>query len=145
MTIHRMDHVGVVVTDLRAAIEFFVALGLELQGEMSVEGRPVDRIVGLDGVRSDVAFVKTPDGHGSLELIKFHSPPAEGGDPRAPANTPGLRHLTFAVDDIEAVVSRLQARGAELVGEVVNYGDSFWLCYIRGPEGIIVELAERVG
>ena len=144
MTVQRMDHVGVIVTDLPAAIEFFVELGLELQGEMSVEGGPVDRIVGLEGVRSDVAFVSTPDGHGRLELIKFHSPPAEDGDPRAPANTPGLRHLTFAVDDLQDVVSRLQARGAELVGEVVNYGDSYWLCYIRGPEGIIVELAETI-
>ena len=145
MTVHRMDHVGVVVTDLAAAIEFFVELGLELQGQMTVEGRLVDRIVGLEGVSNDVAFVKTPDGHGSLELIQFHSPPAEEGDPRAPANTPGLRHLTFAVDDIQAAVSRLQARGAELVGEVVNYEDSYWLCYIRGPEGIIVELAEKIG
>ena len=145
MTIQRMHHVGVVVDDLAAATEFFVELGLELQGEMSVGGRLVDRIVGLDGVRNDVAFVKTPDGHGSLELIQFHSPPAEDGDPGAPANTPGLRHLTFAVDDIKAVVSRLQARGAELVGEVVNYEDGYWLCYIRGPEGIIVERAEKIG
>jgi catechol 2,3-dioxygenase-like lactoylglutathione lyase family enzyme len=145
MTVHRMDHVGVVVNDLAAAIEFFVELGLELQGQMKVEGRLVDRIVGLEGVSNDVAFVKTPDGRGSLELIQFHSPPAEDGDPHAPANTPGLRHLTFAVDDIQAAVSRLQARGAELVGEVVNYEDSYWLCYIRGPEGIIVELAEKIG
>jgi catechol 2,3-dioxygenase-like lactoylglutathione lyase family enzyme len=145
MTVQRMDHVGVVVTDLPAAIEFFVELGLELHGEMSVEGRPVDRIVGLEGVRSDVAFVRTPDGHGSLELIRFQSPPAEAGDPGAPANTPGLRHLTFAVDDLQAVLARLQARGAELVGEVVNYGDSYWLCYLRGPDGIIVELAQKIG
>jgi catechol 2,3-dioxygenase-like lactoylglutathione lyase family enzyme len=145
MTIQRMDHVGIVVDDLAAATGFFVELGLELQGEMTVEGRSVDRIVGLDGVRNDVAFLRTPDGHGQLELIKFHSPPAQGGDRHAPANTPGLRHITFAVDDINDVLARLQARGAELVGELENYGDSYWLCYVRGPDGIIVELAEKIG
>ena len=102
---------------------------------MTVEGRLVDRIVGLEGVRNDVAFVRTPDGHGQLELIQFHSPPMEEGDPRAPANTAGLRHITFAVDDIDDVLGRLQARGAELVGELVNYEDSYWLCYVRGPRG----------
>jgi catechol 2,3-dioxygenase-like lactoylglutathione lyase family enzyme len=145
MTIQRMDHVGVVVDDLAAAIEFFVALGLELGGHGMVEGPPVDRIVGLEGVRSEFAFVQTPDGHGRLELIKFHSPPLERGDAHAPSNTPGLRHITFAVDDIEAVLARLRARGAELVGELENYGNSYWLCYVRGPEGIIVELAEKIG
>ncbi len=145
MTVLRMDHVGVIVGDLAAAIEFFVELGLEVQGPMSVEGRLVDRIVGLEGVRNDVAFVRTPDGHGQLELIQFHSPPMEEGDPRAPANTAGLRHITFAVDDIDDVLGRLQARGAELVGELVNFEDSYWLCYVRGPEGIIVELAEKIG
>jgi catechol 2,3-dioxygenase-like lactoylglutathione lyase family enzyme len=145
MTIQRMDHVGVVVDDLQAAIDFFVELGLELQGEASNEGPLVDRIVGLEGVRTDFAFVQTPDGHGRLELIKFHSPSPPGGDPHAPSHAPGLRHLTFAVDDIHAVVDRLRARGAELVGELVNYEDSYWLCYVRGPEGIIVELAEKIG
>jgi catechol 2,3-dioxygenase-like lactoylglutathione lyase family enzyme len=140
-----MDHVGIVVEDLAAATGFFVELGLELQGEMTVEGRSVDRIVGLDGVRSDVAFLRTPDGHGQLELIRFHSPPAQRGDRHAPANTTGLRHITFAVDDVNDVLARLQARGAELVGELENYGDSYWLCYVRGPEGIIVELAEKIG
>ena len=145
MTVLRMDHVGIIVGDLAGAIEFFVELGLEVQGPMTVEGRLVDRIVGLEGVRSDVAFVRTPDGHGSLELIQFHSPPMAEGDPRAPANTAGLRHITFAVDDIEDMLGRLEARGAELVGELVNFEDSYWLCYVRGPEGIIVELAERIG
>jgi catechol 2,3-dioxygenase-like lactoylglutathione lyase family enzyme len=141
-----MDHVGIVVDDLAAATEFFVELGLELQGEAAgLEGRSVDRIVGLDGVRSDVAFVQTPDGHGRLELIKFHSPPAEGGNRDAPANTPGIRHITFAVEDIDSVVDGLRARGAELVGELVRYEDSYLLCYVRGPEGIIVELAEKIG
>ena len=145
MTIQRMEHVGIVVDDLAAATEFFVELGLEVQGEMAVEGRSVDRIVGLEGVRTDVAMMQTPDGHGRLELTKFHSPSGPGGDRHAPANTPGLRHITFAVDDIEAAVASLRARGAELVGEVERAGNSYLLCYVRGPEGIIVELAERIG
>ena len=145
MTVHRMDHVGVIVEDLAAAIAFFAALGLEEAGAGTVEGRAVDRIVGLEGVVSDFAFMQTPDGHGRLELIRFRSPTPEDGDPRAPANTPGLRHLAFAVDDIHAALERLQDHGGELVGEVVNYGDSYWLCYVRGPEGIIVELAEKIG
>jgi catechol 2,3-dioxygenase-like lactoylglutathione lyase family enzyme len=140
-----MHHVGVVVDDLAAATEFFVELGFELQGEGSVEGGWVDRIVGLEGVRSQFAMVQTPDGHGRLELIKFHAPSGPGGDRHAPANTPGLRHLAFEVDDIDAVLARLRSRGAELVGEVERYGDSYRLCYIRGPEGIIVELAQQVG
>jgi catechol 2,3-dioxygenase-like lactoylglutathione lyase family enzyme len=115
-----MDHVGIIVGDLAAAIGFFVELGLELQGEMTMENRLVDRIVGLEGVRNDFAFMRTPDGHGQLELIQFHSPPMEEADPHAPANTAGLRHITFAVDDINHVLGRLQARGAELVGELVN-------------------------
>ena len=145
MTVHRMDHVGVIVDDLAAATAFFAALGLEEAGAGSVEGREVDRIVGLEGVVSDFAFMQTPDRHGRLELIRFRSPAIEDGDPRAPANTPGLRHLAFAVDDIHAALGRLQTHGGELVGEVVNYGDSYWLCYVRGPEGIIVELAEKIG
>jgi catechol 2,3-dioxygenase-like lactoylglutathione lyase family enzyme len=146
MTVQRMDHVGVVVDDLAAAVEFFVELGLELQGEQhGMEGRSVDRIVGLDGVRTDFAFMQTPDGNGRLEVIKFHSPSIQGDDGHAPPNAPGIRHLTFAVEDIHAVLARLQARGAELVGELVNYEDSYWLCYVRGPEGIIVELAEKIG
>jgi catechol 2,3-dioxygenase-like lactoylglutathione lyase family enzyme len=141
-----MDHVGIVVDDLAAATGFFVELGLELQGEVTgMEGRSVDRIVGLDGVRTDFAFMRTPDGNGRLELIKFHSPSNQGDNRHAPANTPGLRHLTFAVDDIHDAVARLRARGAELVGELVRYEDSYWLCYVRGPEGIIVELAEKIG
>jgi catechol 2,3-dioxygenase-like lactoylglutathione lyase family enzyme len=140
-----MDHVGVVVDDLAAATAFFVDLGLELQGEGSVEGRWVDRIVGLEGVRTEFAFVQTPDGHGRLELITFHAPAGKGGDPHAPANTPGIRHLTFAVDDIDAAVTRVRARGGELIGEVVRYENSYLLCYVRGPEGIIVELAQRIG
>ncbi len=139
-----MEHVGVVVDDLAAATEFFVELGLALQGQASVEGRWVDRVVGLEGVRADIAIVQTPDGNGRLELTKFHSPSNQGDDPPAPANAPGIRHVAFAVEDIEAVVARLQARGAELVGELERYEDSYWLCYVRGPQGIIIELAEQI-
>jgi catechol 2,3-dioxygenase-like lactoylglutathione lyase family enzyme len=145
MTVHRMDHVGIVVDDLAAAVAFFAELGLELEGEATVAGRSVDRVVGLEGVRSDVAMMRTPDGRGRLELIKYHTPSGRHGDPRAPANTPGIRHVTFAIDDIDTVVARLRARGGELVGEVERYADSYRLCYIRGPEGFIIELAERIG
>ena len=145
MTIQRMDHVGIVVDDLAAATEFFVELGLELQGEASVEGGWVDRVVGLDGVRAEIAMLQTPDGHGRLELSKFHTPSAQGGNRHAPANAPGIRHVSFAVEDIDAVVAGLRARGAELVGELERYKDSYRLCYVRGPEGIIVELAEQIG
>jgi catechol 2,3-dioxygenase-like lactoylglutathione lyase family enzyme len=140
-----MDHVGIVVDDLAAATAFFVELGLKLQGEAPVEGGWVDRVVGLEGVRAEIAMVETPDGHGRLELTKFHAPTSRGGERHAPANTPGIRHVSFAVDDIDAVVARLRARGAELVGEVERYEDRYRLCYVRGPEGIIVELAERIG
>jgi catechol 2,3-dioxygenase-like lactoylglutathione lyase family enzyme len=145
MTIQRMDHVGIVVDDLAAATAFFLELGLELQGESPVEGGWVDRVVGLEGVRANIAMMQTPDGHGRIELAKFHAPSGRGGERHAPANTPGIRHITFAVDDIDDVVARLQARGAELVGEVERYENIYRLCYIRGPEGIIVELAERIG
>jgi catechol 2,3-dioxygenase-like lactoylglutathione lyase family enzyme len=140
-----MEHVGIVVDDLAAAIEFFVELGLVLQGEWSVEGRWVDRIVGLEGVRADNAMLETPDGNGQLELSKFHSPSHQGDNRHAPANAPGIRHITFAVEDIDAVVAGLRARGAELVGELERYKDSYRLCYVRGPEGIIIELAEKIG
>jgi catechol 2,3-dioxygenase-like lactoylglutathione lyase family enzyme len=144
MTIQRMEHVGIVVDDLPAATEFFVELGLELLGEGSVDGRWVDRVVGLDGVRVEYAMVQTPDRNGRLELVKFHSPSPQGGKRGAPANTPGIRHIALAVEDIDAVVAGLRARGAELVGELVRYEDSYRLCYVRGPEGIIIELAEQI-
>jgi catechol 2,3-dioxygenase-like lactoylglutathione lyase family enzyme len=136
-----MAHVGIVVDDLAAATSFFVELGLELQGEAIVEGAWVDRVVGLEGIRAEIAMLHTPDGHGQVELTKFHAPPGPGGEGHAPANTPGIRHLAFAVDDIEGAVASLRAHGAELVGE---YEDIYRLCYVRGPEGIIVELAERI-
>jgi catechol 2,3-dioxygenase-like lactoylglutathione lyase family enzyme len=140
-----MDHVGIVVDDLAAATEFFVQLGLVLQGEGSVEGRWVERIVGLEGVQVDFVMMQTPDGNGRLELVKFHSPSNEGDNRDSPANTRGIRHIAFAVEDIDAVVAGLRARGAELVGELERYKDIYRLCYVRGPEGIIIELAERIG
>jgi catechol 2,3-dioxygenase-like lactoylglutathione lyase family enzyme len=136
-----MDHVGVVVDDLEAAIAFFVELGMELEGEAPIEGRWVDRVVGLDGVRVDIAMMRTPDGHGRLELTKFHTPTAVSAEPE---NALGLRSIMFAVDDIDATVAGLRAHGAELVGEVAQYQDSYRLCYVRGPEGIIVALAEQL-
>jgi catechol 2,3-dioxygenase-like lactoylglutathione lyase family enzyme len=140
-----MDHVGVVVSDLPAAIEFFVDLGLVLEGEASVSGPGVDRINGLEGVRAEIAMLQTPDGSSRLELAKYHSPSHPGDPGFAPPNTPGMRHVAFAVDDIEAVLARLRTRGVELVGEVERYEDSYVLCYVRGPEGIIVELAQQIG
>ena len=145
MAIQRMDHVGIVVDDLDAAKTFFVELGLKLQGEASLEGDFVDRVTGLEGVRSEIVMLETPDGHGRLELSKFHSPSGGDGDQHPAANNPGIRHVTFEVDDIDAAVASVRARGAELVGEVENYQDIYRLCYVRGPEGIIVELAEQIG
>jgi catechol 2,3-dioxygenase-like lactoylglutathione lyase family enzyme len=146
MALQRMDHVGVVVDDLQSAIAFFTELGMELEGEAPVEGRWVDRVVGLADVRVDIAMMRTPDGHGRLELTKFHTPAAVAAEPHnAPPNTLGIRRIMFAVDDIADVVARLRTRGAELVGELEQYEDSYRLCYIRGPEGIIVALAQPLG
>jgi catechol 2,3-dioxygenase-like lactoylglutathione lyase family enzyme len=145
MTVQRMDHVGIVVEDLADAVGFFTALGLEMQGETPVEGGWVDRIVGLDGVQAQIAMLRTPDGHGRVELTTFHTPSAAGDHEPAPANALGIRHIAFAVEDIDAVLARLQAHGAELVGELGRYKDSYRLCYVRGPAGIIVELAEQIG
>jgi catechol 2,3-dioxygenase-like lactoylglutathione lyase family enzyme len=145
MTIRRMDNVGIVVNDLAAAVAFFVELGLELEGETTVEGSSVDRLVGLDDVRTDIALVRTPDGHGRVELMKFQRPTAVSAEPKnAPANTLGIRRIMFAVDDIEDVVARLRAHGGQLVGELTQYEDKYRLCYIRGPEGILVALAEQL-
>jgi catechol 2,3-dioxygenase-like lactoylglutathione lyase family enzyme len=146
MTLKRMDNVLIVVDDLEAAKAFFFELGMELEGQTQVEGRWVDQVVGLDNVRSEIALLRTPDGHGRVELSKFHSPAAIRVEPKnAPVNTLGIRRIMFAVDDIEDVVARLRAHGAELVGEVAQYEDMYRLCFVRGPEGIIVALAEQLG
>ena len=139
-----MDNVGIVVEDLKAAIAFFVELGLELEGETTVEGQWVDRVVGLNGVRSDIVMMRTPDGHSRLELSKFQKPTAISTEPNIPVNTLGIRRIMFAVTDIDDVVTRLKKHGAELVGEVAQYEDMYRLCYLRGPEGIMVALAEQL-
>ncbi|MEV4534592.1 VOC family protein [Asanoa sp. NPDC049518] len=145
MALKRMDNVLIVVEDLDAVIAFFVELGMELRGKGPVEGRWVESIIGIDGVRQDVAMLRTPDGHGGIELAMFHTPKAISPEPRhAPANTLGIRRIMFAVDDIDDVIARLRPHGAELVGEVARYEDVFRLCYVRGPEGIIVGLAEEL-
>jgi len=139
----RMDNVLIVVDDLEAAKAFFVELGMELEGEMPLEGRWVDRVVGLENVRCEIATMRTPDGHGRVELSKFHAPAAVKAEPKsAPVNALGIRRIMFAVDDVDDVLARLRAHGAELVGEVAQYEDKYRLCFIRGPEGIIVGLAE---
>lgn len=141
----QMHNVGIVVDDLEAAIAFFAELGLELEGETTVEGQWVDRILGLNGVRSGIAMMRTPDGHSRIELSKFQKPTAISADWNAPANTLGIRRLMFAVEDLREVLPRLQAHGAELVGEIVRYEDAYLLCYVRGPEGILIALAEPLG
>ena len=146
MTITAMHHVSVVVENLEAAKGFFVALGMELEGETPVEGAWVDRVNALDGVRVDIAMMRTPDGHGRVELTKFHSPAVVEPEPQnALGNALGLRSLMFAVDDIDAAIAGLRAHGGELIGTVENYADVYRLCYVRGPAGIIVSLAEELG
>jgi len=146
MTLKRMDNVLIVVEDLEAAKAFFVELGMELEGETTVEGPLVDRIVGLENVRSEIAMMRTPDGHGRIELDKFHAPAAVRAEPKnTPVNTLGICRIMFSVDDIEDVLARLRAHGAELIGEITQYEDMYRLCYIRGPEGIIIALAEQLG
>lgn len=143
MTLLRMDNVVLVVDDLTAATGFFTAFGMELEGKATVEGPSVDRLVGLDGVRSDIVMMRTPDGHGRVELDRFHAPPADRAGPEdAPVNVLGIRRIMFTVDDLDAVLARLLSHGGHLVGEVVQYEDSYRLCYVRGPEGIMVGLAE---
>jgi catechol 2,3-dioxygenase-like lactoylglutathione lyase family enzyme len=146
MTIQRMDNVLIVVDDLEAAKAFFVELGMELEGETQVEGSWVGRVVGLNDVRADIAMMRTPDGHGRVELTKFHTPPAVRAEPEnAPANALGIRRIMFAVDDIDDVVARLRKNhGAELVDEIAQYEDIYRLCFLRGPEGIIIGLAEQL-
>jgi catechol 2,3-dioxygenase-like lactoylglutathione lyase family enzyme len=145
MALQRMDNVLIVVDDLETTKAFFAELGMELDGETTVEGGWVDRVVGLDDVRADIAMMRTPDGHSRVELTRFHSPSAVRAEPEsAPANTLGIRRVMFAVDDIDDVVARLRRHGGELVGEIAQYEDLYRLCYLRGPEGILVGLAEQL-
>jgi catechol 2,3-dioxygenase-like lactoylglutathione lyase family enzyme len=143
--IRRMDNVLIVVEDLEAAKAFFAELGMELVGETTVEGDWAGRAIGLDDVRADIAMMRTPDGHGQVELSRFHTPPAIRAEPEnAPANTLGIRRIMFTVDDIDDVVARLGNHGAELLDEIAQYEDIYRVCFVRGPEGIIIGLAEEL-
>ena len=144
MTVKRMDNVGIVVEDLDAAIEFFTALGLDLEGRAPVEGDWADRVTGLHGMRVDIAMMRTPDGHSRLELSRFLAPPVLADHRAAPVNALGYLRVMFTVDDIDATLVRLVKRGAKLVGEVVQYENTYRLCYVRGPEGILIGLAEQL-
>ena len=146
MTIRRMDNVLIVVDELEAAKAFFLELGMELDGETRVEGSWAGKVIGLDDVRADIVMLRTPDGHSRVELSRFHTPPAVRAEPRdAPANALGIRRIMFAVDDIDDVVARLRRHGGELVDEIAQYEDSYRLCFVRGPEGILIGLAEQLG
>jgi catechol 2,3-dioxygenase-like lactoylglutathione lyase family enzyme len=140
----RFDHLGVIVEDLDAAAEFFVSLGFERGGGGKVDGEDVDRITGLEGVRAEFLFVRTPDRTGSLELIKYHAPESGEGPQPWPANRLGYRHICIEVEDLNGIVDRLREQGFDLVGETCDFGNSYRLCYVRGPEGLIVELAESI-
>ncbi|HTJ70375.1 MAG TPA: VOC family protein [Actinospica sp.] len=145
MTIQRMDNVGIVVDDLDAAVAFFTELGMELEGRTLIEGEWAARIVALEGMRSEIAMMRIPGAPGRLELCTYHSPAAIVPEPAvAPANTVGLHRVMFAVDDIEDTLARLRPHGAELIGEVTRFEDSFLLCYLRGPSGIVLALAEQL-
>src|SRR3954454_1395920 len=145
MTIQRMDNVLIVVDDLEAAKAFFAELGMELEGETTVEGPWAGRDIGLDDVRADITMMRTPDGHGRVELSKSHTPAAVRAEPEnAPSNALGIRRIMFAVEDIDDVVARLRGHGAELVGEIAQYEDLYRLCFVRGPEGIPIVLAEQL-
>ncbi|SFP75628.1 Catechol 2,3-dioxygenase [Actinomadura madurae] len=146
MALKRMDNVLIVVDDLDAVIAFFTELGMELEGKGPLEGRWAERVIGLDDVEQDIAMLRTPDGGGRIELARFHQPAAIRPEPEnPPANTLGIRRVMFAVDDIEDTVARLKTHGAELVGEIVRYEDVYLLCYVRGPENIVVGLAQELG
>ena len=146
MTLQRMDNVLIVVEDIEAAKAFFVELGMELEGETQVEGPWVDKTIGLKDVRADIVMLRAPDGQGRVELTRFHTPPAVKVEPQsAPANALGLRRIMFAVEDIDDVVVRLRNHGGELLDEIAQYEDMYRLCFMRGPEGIIIGLAEQLG
>ena len=145
MAVQRMDNVGIVVDDLPATIAFFRELGLELEGQGTIEGEWSGRVTGLQGQRVEIAMMRTPDGHSRLELSRYLTPPAVADHRNAPVNALGYLRVMFAVDDIDETLARLRAHGAQLVGEVVRYEDTYRLCYIRGPEGLLIGLAQELG
>jgi catechol 2,3-dioxygenase-like lactoylglutathione lyase family enzyme len=144
MKIHRIDHVSINVNDLAAAKAFFVDFGLEVQGEDELEGAWLDQLIGLHGVKTALVFLRTPDGEANIELVKYYRPSDENGIQQTYANTLGIRHIAFVVEDIEAIIAKLKKKGTEIFGEIYNYEDTYKLCYVRGPEGIILELAEQM-
>ena len=145
MAVKRMDNIGIVVDDLDATIEFFVELGLELEGRGTIEGEWAGRVTGLGDQRVEIAMMRTPDGHGRLELSRFLPPPVVADHRNAPVNALGYLRVMFAVDDIDDTLERLRKHGAQLVGDVVQYEDAYRLCYIRGPEGLLIGLAQELG
>ncbi len=145
MTVKRMDNVGIVVEDIDAAVAFFTELGLELEGRAPIEGDWADGVTGLRGMRVEIAMMRTPDGHGRLELSRFLAPPVAADHRRAPVNALGYLRVMFAVEDIDDTLARLGKRGAELVGRVLRYKESYGLCYVRGPEGVLIGLAQELG
>lgn len=146
MAVRRMDNVGVVVEDLDAAIAFFTELGLELEGRARIEGRWAELTVGVEGMRSEIAMMRTPDGHSKVELATYHAPELVRSEPEnPPANTLGFQRMMFAVDDIHDTVARLRGHGGELLGEIARFEDVFLLCYLRGPAGVVIGLAEQIG
>ncbi|MCO5411308.1 MULTISPECIES: VOC family protein [Ralstonia] len=145
MTVTRMDNVGIVVADIDAAIAFFAELGLELEGRTPIEGDWADGVTGLPGMRVEIAMMRTPDGHSRVEISRFLNPPVVADHRVAPVNALGYLRIMFTVDDIDDTLARLEKRGATIVGDVVQYGDVYRLCYIRGPEGILLGLAEQLG
>jgi catechol 2,3-dioxygenase-like lactoylglutathione lyase family enzyme len=145
MALKRMDNVGIVVDEMPATIAFFRELGLELEGQATIEGEWAGRVTGLRDQRVEIAMMRTPDGHSRLEISRFLSPPAIADHRNAPVNALGYLRVMFAVDDIDDTLARLRKRGAELVGEVVQYEDTYRLCYIRGPEGLLIGLAQELG
>ena len=145
MTVERMDNVGIVVEDIDAAIGFFTELGLELEGRAPIAGEWADGVTGLPGMRVEIAMMRTPDGHSRLELSRFLAPPVVADHRNAPVNALGYLRVMFAVEDIDDTLARIEKRGAQLVGEVVQYKDAYRLCYIRGPEGILIGIAQEIG
>ena len=145
VTLQRMDNVGIVVESLDAAVAFFAELGLELEGRATIEGDWAERVTGLRQMCVEIAMMRTPDGHGRLEISRFLTPPAVADHRNAPVNALGYLRIMFTVEDIDDTLARLRLHGAELVGEVAQYEDTYRLCYIRGPEGILIGLAEQLG
>jgi len=144
MKVKKIDHVGINVIDLDAAKDFFIEMGFEIMGQQTVEGEWVDKIIGLSGVKDEIIMMRTPDGEANIELIKFYSPLDESGIQPSYSNTLGIRHICFLVEDVEALTAKLKKKGGELIGEIYNYKDFYKLCYLRGPEGIILELAQSL-